>query len=108
MNRQTPSANRLQLEDLLYQALETELGGIEVYRMALLCAKNPDLKEEWKKYWVQTKRHAEKAAYHRKPKYREDPLESIESEDLEDDVAPPGQDGPVEDLDDDEEVEHQS
>ena len=58
MNRQT-QANRPQFEDLLYQALETELGGIEVYRMAILCAKNPDLKEEWKKYLVQTKRHAE-------------------------------------------------
>jgi len=58
MNRQTP-ASRLQFEDLLYQALETELGGIEIYKMALLCAKNPDLKEEWKKYLTQTKRHAE-------------------------------------------------
>jgi rubrerythrin len=58
MNRQKP-ASRLQFEDLLYQALETELGGIEIYKMAILCAKNPDLKEEWKKYLTQTKRHAE-------------------------------------------------
>ena len=58
MNRQ-PSPSRVQFEDLLYQALETELGGIEVYTMALLCAKNPDLKEEWTKYLAQTKRHAE-------------------------------------------------
>ena len=58
MNRQ-PSPSRVEFEDLLYQALETELGGIEVYKMALLCAKHPDLKEEWTKYLAQTKRHAE-------------------------------------------------
>jgi hypothetical protein len=58
MNRQ-PSPSRVVFEDLLYQALETELGGVEVYEMALLCAKHPDLKEEWTKYLSQTKRHAE-------------------------------------------------
>jgi rubrerythrin len=46
-----------QVEDLLYQALETELGGVEVYKMAVLCAKNPDLKKEWKEYLEQTRRH---------------------------------------------------
>lgn len=47
------------VEDLLYQALETEIGGVEVYRMAILCAKNPDLKEEWVKYLAQTIHHEE-------------------------------------------------
>ena len=48
-----------QTEDLLYQALETELGGVEVYRMAILCARNEDLKEEWTRYLEQTQRHVE-------------------------------------------------
>jgi rubrerythrin len=48
-----------QVEDLLYQALETELGGVEIYRLAILCAKNDDLKEEWTKYRAQTERHVE-------------------------------------------------
>lgn len=46
-----------QLEELLYQALETELGGIEIYRKALECAQNPDLREEWRMYLQQTERH---------------------------------------------------
>ena len=33
-----------QIEDLLYQALETEQGGVEVYKTALRCAVNEDLK----------------------------------------------------------------
>lgn len=48
-----------QIDDFFYQALETELGGVEVYRMAILCAKNEELKEEWKKYLAQTERHVE-------------------------------------------------
>jgi rubrerythrin len=51
------SPAKTQIEDLLYQALETELGGVEIYRMAILCAKNEDLKEEWAKYRAQTERH---------------------------------------------------
>lgn len=51
------SMAKKQIEDLLYQALETELGGVEIYRMAILCAKNEDLKEEWTKYLAQTERH---------------------------------------------------
>ena len=46
-----------QVEELLYQALETELGGVEVYRGAVACAQNDELKEEWKKYGKQTKEH---------------------------------------------------
>ncbi len=48
-----------QTEELLYQALETELGGVEVYRLAVLCARNEELKEEWTRYLAQTERHVE-------------------------------------------------
>jgi rubrerythrin len=47
------------IADLLYQALETELGGVEVYRMALRCVRNDELKEEWTKYYAQTERHVQ-------------------------------------------------
>jgi len=47
------------LEELLAQALETELGGVQVYSTALRCVVNEDLKEEWEKYLEQTKRHVE-------------------------------------------------
>jgi hypothetical protein len=47
------------VQDLLCQALETEIGGVAVYRLAVLCAKNPDLKAEWQKYLEQTERHVE-------------------------------------------------
>jgi ferritin-like metal-binding protein YciE len=45
--------------ELLYQALETELGGVHVYEAAIRCAKNSELKKEWKKYLSQTERHVE-------------------------------------------------
>jgi rubrerythrin len=45
------------LEELLYQALETELGGVEVYRAALKCVENEDLREEWTKYLDHTQQH---------------------------------------------------
>lgn len=45
--------------DLLYQALETEKGGVQVYSTALRCAVNQDLKEEWNKYLDQTKTHVQ-------------------------------------------------
>lgn len=48
-----------QRDDLLYQNLETELGGVEIYKLAILCAKNEDLKEEWIQYLAQTERHVE-------------------------------------------------
>ncbi len=35
-----------QVEELLYQALETEIGGVEIYQMAIRCAVNGDLKKE--------------------------------------------------------------
>ena len=46
-----------QVNELLYQALETEMGGVKVYRTAVRCAQNPDLKEEWEKYLEQTENH---------------------------------------------------
>ncbi len=45
--------------DLIYQALETELGGLEIYRTALECAQNEDLREEWQEYLEQTEHHVE-------------------------------------------------
>lgn len=47
------------LNELLCQALETELGGVQVYTTALRCVVNEDLKEEWEKYLEQTQRHVE-------------------------------------------------
>lgn len=52
-------ANQDQINELLYQALETEIGGVRVYETALQCAQNDDLKEEWQKYLDETKRHVE-------------------------------------------------
>jgi len=46
-----------QLHELLYQALETELGGIEVYQKAIDCAVHEDLRKEWQEYLGQTTRH---------------------------------------------------
>lgn len=45
--------------DLLYQALETEKGGVQVYTTALRCAVNKDLRDEWNKYLEQTKNHVQ-------------------------------------------------
>jgi rubrerythrin len=49
--------NKNQLNELIYQALETELGGVQVYTTALKCVENEDLKEEWEKYLEQTQNH---------------------------------------------------
>ena len=46
-----------QLAELLYQALETETGGVEVYTTALRCVQNDKLKEEWEKYLEETENH---------------------------------------------------
>lgn len=46
-----------QLNQLLYEALETEIGGIQVYEHAIQCATNGELKEEWQEYLEQTKKH---------------------------------------------------
>jgi len=49
--------NKDQLHALLYEALETEKGGVLVYETALTCAINKDLAEEWTKYLDQTRNH---------------------------------------------------
>jgi hypothetical protein len=46
-----------QLTQLLYEALETEMGGVKVYETAIRCAVNEDLKEEWEEYHEQTQKH---------------------------------------------------
>ncbi len=46
-----------QVHELLYQALETELGGVEVYNAAIECAVNDELREEWEKYLEETENH---------------------------------------------------
>ena len=48
-----------QIQELLLQALETEIGGIQVYTHAIECAVNGDLKKEWQKYLEQTRNHRE-------------------------------------------------
>jgi hypothetical protein len=48
-----------QLNELVYQMLETEIGGVEIYRTAIRCAINDDLKKEWQKYLGQTENHVE-------------------------------------------------
>ena len=49
--------NDTQVHELLFQALETELGGVQIYETALDCVENDDLREEWQKYHEQTTRH---------------------------------------------------
>jgi rubrerythrin len=51
--------NRQQLEELLYQALETELGGVQVYEVAVRCALHDDLRKEWQEYLEQTRNHVD-------------------------------------------------
>jgi hypothetical protein len=51
--------NDAQVTELLYQALETEIGGQEVYKAAIRCAQNADLVEEWGKYLAETTTHEE-------------------------------------------------
>lgn len=53
------SGNIPQIHELLYQALETEMGGIEIYTTAISCAINKDLRKEWESYLEETKTHFE-------------------------------------------------
>jgi rubrerythrin len=57
MKNNTVSTNYV--TELLYQALETEKGGVQIYSTALRCALNKELKEEWNKYLEQTKIHVQ-------------------------------------------------
>lgn len=45
------------VNELLFQALETEQGGVQVYEKALQCVVNDELKKEWQEYLEQTQRH---------------------------------------------------
>lgn len=49
--------NTKQVEELLLQSLEHEIGGTQVYQAAIACAVNTDLKGEWKKYLAETEQH---------------------------------------------------
>jgi rubrerythrin len=55
----TGTMNQEQVTDLIYQALETEMGGVEIYAAALECVQNVDLREEFEKYHEETQRHVE-------------------------------------------------
>lgn len=46
-----------QVEELILQSLEHEMGGVLVYETALECAVNSELKKEWQKYFEQTQTH---------------------------------------------------
>ena len=51
------SFNEAQLNELLHQALETERGGVQIYELAVQCAVNDDLRQEWQGYLDETRRH---------------------------------------------------
>lgn len=51
--------DRSHLEELLYQAIETELGGEQLYEAAIENTVNDDLREEWGKYLEETRTHQE-------------------------------------------------
>ena len=47
------------LNQLLYEMLETEMGGVLIYQTALRCVQNEDLKKEWEEYLEHTEEHVE-------------------------------------------------
>lgn len=53
------SHDQAQLHELLYQGLETELGGEQIYLKAIECAVNDDLRKEWNEYLEETRMHQE-------------------------------------------------
>lgn len=46
-----------QITALVLQALEHEMGGVNVYTTAITCAVNDELREEWTKYLAETRNH---------------------------------------------------
>jgi len=56
----SPKLSQKQVHELVYQALETELGGVLIYRTALKCVVNDDLRSEWEKYLEETEAHVER------------------------------------------------
>jgi hypothetical protein len=51
------AGNARQIKELMYQALETEIGGLAIYETAVSCAINEDLKKEWLGYLEETRTH---------------------------------------------------
>lgn len=49
--------NQTQVENFIYEALETELVGVRLYERAVQCAEHPELRQEWRQYLEQTRRH---------------------------------------------------
>jgi rubrerythrin len=49
-----------QVAELLYQALETELGGVQIYRKALECVVDEELASELERYLAETETHVTK------------------------------------------------
>ncbi|HMI86868.1 MAG TPA: hypothetical protein VK550_22395 [Polyangiaceae bacterium] len=49
-----------QVEELLLQSLEHEMGGVQIYTAALTCVVRDDLKKEWQKYLEETRSHVTK------------------------------------------------
>jgi len=47
----------MQVEELLLQSLEHEMGGVKVYEAAIQCAQNGVLKGEWEDYLEETRTH---------------------------------------------------
>lgn len=61
MKNNGSATTKASFEALMYQLLETELGGAQVYEAALGCALNKDLKQEWTGYLEETERHIQVA-----------------------------------------------
>jgi hypothetical protein len=55
----TDKAMNGKVSDLMLNALETEIGGVEIYAKAIECAQNDDLRKEWQEYKEQTEHHGE-------------------------------------------------
>src|SRR5688572_1974386 len=51
--------NQSRIKELMLNALETEIGGVQIYEAALRCAVNEDLRKEWEEYHEQTERHVD-------------------------------------------------
>lgn len=51
--------DRKNFDELLYQGMETELAGEQLYLTAVEAAVNDDVREEWKKYLDETRNHQE-------------------------------------------------
>lgn len=49
--------NEQQMKELLLQSLEHERGGVELYKAALACARDDNLRKEWNRYLAETKNH---------------------------------------------------